>query len=175
MQDIYRYIIDNSRDTRRSHLKLDTPCIEIGGGSLEFRGLLAHFVKTTIPRGKKIILCHACNNGKCSNVEHLYWGTPQDNAYDYLEANPDDTRLDRMRRKYGEDFTEMRRKIAQSAGIASSQSEKAKKKRIDNFKRYIDYFETVDTNDWGWKQKAAADLNVSHTQIVRMFKRYLAL
>ena len=69
----------------------------------------------------------------------------------------------------------MRRKIAQSAGIASSQSEKAKKKRIDNFKRYIDYFETVDTNDWGWKQKAAADLNVSHTQIVRMFKRYLAL
>ena len=59
------YILKN-REDRRSHLKLDEDCIEIGGyDSREYRGLLAHFLKTTIPTYRKIILCHACNNHNC--------------------------------------------------------------------------------------------------------------
>jgi hypothetical protein len=25
------------------------------------------------------LLCHACNNAKCSNPRHLYWGTDREN------------------------------------------------------------------------------------------------
>lgn len=74
-----------TREARRSHLVLGEPCSEIGGYSKEFRGMLAYHLKTTIPSGRKIFLCHACHNDKCSNVNHLYWGSPKDNAIDCFE------------------------------------------------------------------------------------------
>jgi hypothetical protein len=73
-----------SREERQKHLKLDEPCVEIGGNSTTFRGLLAHFLKTTIP-DRKIHLCHACNNAGCSNVKHMYWGSAKDNFQDQVE------------------------------------------------------------------------------------------
>lgn len=78
-----------SREERRKHLRLGHPCIEIGGTSKQFRGLLAHFLRTTIPKTKtqrNWHLCHGCHNSKCSNPVHLYWGTCRDNRLDYLEA-----------------------------------------------------------------------------------------
>lgn len=76
-----------SRDKRRSHLRLDQKCITIGGhSSTVFKGLLAHFLKTTIPTRQKIYLCHACNNPNCSNPVHLYWGTGKDNCQDAQEC-----------------------------------------------------------------------------------------
>lgn len=72
---------------RQNHLRLDEPCIERGGpqnGGLSSycKGLLAHIHNTTIPTGKKIHVCHACNNANCSNPNHLYWGTAQENRLD---------------------------------------------------------------------------------------------
>lgn len=80
-EDIYQYI-SKTKLERQSHLKLDESCIEIGGNSEQFRALLAHYLKTTIPKGMKIYCCHACHNGKCSNPTHLYWGTAKENNQD---------------------------------------------------------------------------------------------
>lgn len=73
-----------AREERRAHLDLSAPCIEIGGCSKDFRGLLAHHLKTTMPKSRVALLCHACNNDKCSNVLHLYWGTYSDNRADLV-------------------------------------------------------------------------------------------
>lgn len=75
---------------RQSHLALGESCIEIGGGSKDFRGLLAHHLKTHImTRADNANLCHACHNPKCSNPNHLYWGTIRENSLDrYRRYNP---------------------------------------------------------------------------------------
>lgn len=74
-----------SKEERQKHLKLDEACIERGGQSMYCKGLLAHILDTTIPSGKKIHVCHACHNSKCSNPNHLYWGTPKENRYDEID------------------------------------------------------------------------------------------
>ena len=84
-EDIYEYI-KRSKEERQNHLDLDQPCIEIGGYSSNFRGMLAYKLQTTIPKTNKIHLCHACNNAKCSNISHLYWGTNVENLQDSINA-----------------------------------------------------------------------------------------
>lgn len=77
-----------SREDRRKHLNLSEKCIERGGISGDFKGLLAAHLNTSIPfkmKGK-ICLCHACNNSSCSNPNHLYWGTYSDNMIDYMNS-----------------------------------------------------------------------------------------
>lgn len=88
-------------------MKLDEPCIERGDAtknglmaSQESRGLLAHIFDTTMPRGAKIICCHACHNKKCSNPNHLYWGTAKENNEDAL-ANGGKTYWEKIVAKYG--------------------------------------------------------------------------
>jgi hypothetical protein len=99
---IEEYIIQPKAD-RQKHIDLNNPCIERGGptkGGLSSycKGLLAHLFDTTIPSGHKIHVCHACNNEKCSNPKHLYWGTAQENRLDQGEGN---SVWDRMIKKYG--------------------------------------------------------------------------
>lgn len=84
-ENINEYML-RSREERRAHLKLEENCICIGGSSRNFRGLLAHHLKTTIPSGFKVYACHACNNGGCSNPNHLYWGSNTDNNLDRVAA-----------------------------------------------------------------------------------------
>ena len=84
MQNIYEYI-KLHKTIRQEHLNLDEPCIERGGGSTLCKGMLAHLLETTIPKGHMILVCHACNNAKCSNPEHLYWGTPSENRMDRVQ------------------------------------------------------------------------------------------
>lgn len=72
---------------RQEHLKLDEPCIERGGRkttiSIHMRGVLSFVFDTTIPKGMKLCYaCHACNNWKCSNIKHVYWGSPRENLLD---------------------------------------------------------------------------------------------
>jgi hypothetical protein len=116
MKDIYEYITWPKAE-RQTHLKLDEPCIERGAGSYYFKGLLAHILDTTIPTGKKIHLCHACNNGACSNPSHLYWGTSQENRVDQVN-NGGKTIWERTVEKYGlETAREMQaRNTASKAG-----------------------------------------------------------
>jgi len=78
-----RKLIDDymklSYDDRQSHLDLTEDCLDIGTkNSSECRALLAYFLNTYVPSGKRIHCCHACNNGWCSNPKHLYWGTIQE-------------------------------------------------------------------------------------------------
>lgn len=92
-----------SREERQQHIDLNDPCTERGGpskGGLSSycKGLMAHLLDTTIPSGHKIHICHACNNEKCSNPKHLYWGTAQENRKDQGEVN---SVWDRMVNKYG--------------------------------------------------------------------------
>ena len=71
---------------RQNHLDLTQPCLERGGFSTKFCGVLAEGLGTTIPErkidGVNVHLCHACNNDRCSNLKHLYWGTPKENFND---------------------------------------------------------------------------------------------
>ena len=72
---------------RQAHLRLSDACEERGNNcSVEFKGLLAYILNTTIPSGYGIHLCHACNNEKCSNPYHLYWGTAVENRADSITS-----------------------------------------------------------------------------------------
>lgn len=74
--------LTKSQVDRQAHLKLDEACDERGANSTQCRALLAYVLNTSIPKGSKIHCCHACNNAKCSNPYHLYWGTSQENIKD---------------------------------------------------------------------------------------------
>ena len=99
---IEEYITQSKAD-RQKHIDLTDPCVERGGpqkGGLSSycKGLMAHLLDTTIPSGHKIHVCHACNNEKCSNPKHLYWGTAQENR---LDQGHNTSPWDRMVEKYG--------------------------------------------------------------------------
>ena len=105
MQQIDEYILLEKIE-RQKHLRLDESCIERGGpekGGLSSycKGLLAHVLDTTIPSGHKIHICHACNNPKCSNPNHLYWGTAQENRQDQIENGTSKSVWQRTVDKYG--------------------------------------------------------------------------
>ena len=74
--------IELSKEQRQIHLKLDEPCLERGGCHNNYRGVLTEYLGTEFPSGNKIHCCHACNNDKCSNPRHLYWGTARENQDD---------------------------------------------------------------------------------------------
>lgn len=134
---IEEYIVLPSLD-RKKHLDLGSPCIERGGpenGGLSSycKGLMAHLLDTSIPSGHKIHICHACNNAKCSNPQHLYWGTAQENSQDRM-ANGGKTIWECMVEKYGYDEAcRMNSKGDKSAGGKANagrpKSEEQKKKQ----------------------------------------------
>jgi hypothetical protein len=70
-----------SKEERQAHLDLNDECKLRGGNSTQHRGILVGYLDTTFPTGR-ILLCHACGNGKCSNPKHLYWGTDKENIVD---------------------------------------------------------------------------------------------
>ena len=81
MENIYEYIL-RTKAIRQEHLDLGDRCVERGGNSTYSKALLAEYLGTTIPKGHKIHVCHACNNAQCSNPRHLYWGTASENRMD---------------------------------------------------------------------------------------------
>jgi hypothetical protein len=125
MIDITQHIKEE-RETRRKHLDLSEPCCERGGNSTNHKGVLSQFLNTTIPSGR-ILLCHACNNGKCSNPKHLYWGTDKDNLIDSKLFGTWQSPWQRMIEKYGYDVAcQMNRK--NSIGNSGGSKNKGKKK-----------------------------------------------
>lgn len=83
--------IKKTKAERQQHLKLDEACVDrqqknTNNTSTQCKGLLAYVLNTTIPNGTAIKLCHACNNARCSNPNHLYWGTNSENMQDMIAA-----------------------------------------------------------------------------------------
>ena len=131
--------IKESREIRRDHLILSEECIERGGNSTNHKGVLAQYLNTTIPSGR-ILLCHACNNGKCSNPRHLYWGTDYDNIIiDGKEFGTHISPWDRRVEKYGlEKARAMNSRVGNSGGSGNKgkpKSEEHKKKISDAIKK----------------------------------------
>ena len=91
MIDAEDLIETESRSYRMKHVDLKTPCIisekiDTRGraSSIEYRKALAEFTNTTLPNGYEYHACHACNDGRCINPEHIYWGTPAENSDDLV-------------------------------------------------------------------------------------------
>lgn len=137
MKDIYQYIT-LPKSERQQHINLNEDCIERGAGSYYFKGLLAHFLDTTVPTGAKIHLCHACNNGACGNPKHLYWGTAQENRNDQVTKGADKSIWQRMVEKHGlEKAREMVRRAGNTNGSGNRgkpKSEEHKRKIAENRK-----------------------------------------
>lgn len=74
-----------TKTSRQAHMNLEISCKERGGNSTNHRGVLAQFLDTAI-FSRPILLCHGCNNAKCSNPVHLYWGTAKENHEDAVLA-----------------------------------------------------------------------------------------
>ncbi len=165
--DINSYM-EKSRQERRNHLKLQDKCIEIGGGSKEFKGLLAHYLCTTIPQGRSIQLCHACHNGKCSNVLHLYWGSPRDNHLDQVENNSYQSLTTRTKEKYGQEKYDafIKAHLNKARLQRGNPKNKLSPDRLDEIKDIILSFPIKH----GYIGKIAKTLNVSHTQVRRYIK-----
>ena len=160
-----------SRDNRRQHLELKNECIEIGGDSREFRGILAHYLKTTIPRGTSVHLCHACHNGNCSNQVHLYWGTPKDNAIDLVESGNHRNGWEKMVSKHGEENAKkIMRKIASVGGRAGGGHNALSEDQINDYRKKI-----IESNPltYGWVSRASKIMGITHTQVRRFTKKYM--
>jgi hypothetical protein len=158
-----------SREHRRSHLKLEDHCIEIGGDSRVFRGLLAHFLGTTIG-GKSCYVCHACNNPKCSNPNHLYWGSPIDNVIDQKESGTWKSGYQKLLDKYGLEKTQaFLRKGAISGGKLGGGSNALSE---EDLKKWDSEIKKIDIEKYGWVSKLSKAMNCSHTHVRRTIKKY---
>jgi len=153
-------------EERQHHLDLGEACIEIGGRlSTEFRGLLAHCLKTTIPNNGKILLCHGCGNGKCSNPRHLYWGTHGENLRDAFEHGARKSAKEYYIEKHGEAaYAEL------SVRRGQALKGKNKEKKLSQ-EREAQIREVLSRpRDRGWVARASEELGVSHTQVRRYVK-----
>jgi late competence protein required for DNA uptake (superfamily II DNA/RNA helicase) len=155
---------------RQQHLNLNESCIEIGGiNSCEYRGLLAHFLKTEIPTRKKVYLCHACNNSKCSNVLHLYWGTPTENVSDCELIGRKKNPWDLIVLKHG--LNEAKQLVSYAGklgGISGGGSNKLSNEEVLKRQNVIKDFYPKR----GWVSKSSKILDISHTQVKRFVKMY---
>jgi hypothetical protein len=88
-------------EERQSHINLSEACIERGGISTQHRGVLVEYLGTHFPTGQRINLCHACENEKCSNPHHLYWGSASENLKDALRSGRKKNFWDSTVAKYG--------------------------------------------------------------------------
>lgn len=162
----------NSREERRNHLKLDESCIEIGGyDSREYRGLLAHYLGTEIPthEKKKYMLCHACNNHKCSNVNHLYWGTTKDNTIDSMEAGTWKSFYQRTVDKYGEE--EARKMQLRNASKGGKKNKGKVYLSDEKLKLYSDTIKQYLPIKRGDIKKISEELSISHTHVRRLITK----
>jgi hypothetical protein len=148
MININEYI-NLPRKDRRAHLKLEESCCERGGNSTNHKGVLAQFLGTTIPSGR-ILLCHACNNGKCSNPNHLYWGTDYDNiVIDGSDFGTHKSPFERRVEKYGyEKACAMNSRVGNTHGSGNKGKPKS-----EEHKRKIAEARKLQTNNNGGRKK----------------------
>jgi hypothetical protein len=123
--------IKESKEVRSSHLDLTEKCIERGGNSTVHRGVLAQYLCTDMP--SKVDLCHACNNDKCSNPKHLYWGTRKENVDDARKNGTWKSPWQALVDKYGyEEACKMNTKNGSSGWSKGGRANKGKSKSEDH-------------------------------------------
>lgn len=172
-QQIETYV-NQPKEARQKHLDLASQCIEIGTKSGDCRALLAHHLRTTVPRGKMIHLCHGCHNGACSNVLHLYWGTASENLSDqYLHGKKRKNPHEIMRERMGEEaYREARREISRLGGLAKNKTPKqineSRQKFLSDFRAAVS---TADTSRRGWMKSIKEQFGISHTHIRRLMNQ----
>ena len=169
--------IKKSKFERQSHLSLDEACTEIGGTSREFRGLLAHHLGTEIPRGIDIVLAHACNNGKCSNPRHLYWGTTAENINDSINAGTHNTPSNSWKKLVKEHGEAEASKILSERGRLGGKiggPKTALKLRIseEELDAWSCAFKNTNLHTHGWISKISQEMNCSHTHVKRIIKKH---
>lgn len=153
---IVEEFINLPREDRRKHLDLTESCCERGGNSTNHKGVLAQYLNTTIPSGR-ILLCHACNNSKCSNPKHLYWGTDHDNIIiDGKEFGTHMSPWHRRVEKYGLDKA---RAMQVRVGNTNGTGNKGKPKSEEH-KRKIAEARKLQTNNNGGRKKKVVDKEV---------------
>lgn len=165
-EDINEYIL-KPLEVRQKHIALDTECVELNiRESRECRALLAWQLKTTIPSGLKIVLCHACHNGKCCNPKHLYWGTSSENLADSFN-NGRKTIWQYTVEKYGEDKA---RKIAvKNGGSGKSPTPRYLPKEV--ISERMQDLESIERSR-GYISKLAKKWQISHSSVRRFINNY---
>ena len=157
---------------RQSHLDLSEPCLHLGAsGSRENRALLAVSLNTTCcSLGMRTgILCHACNDCRCSNVKHLYWGTAKENVWDRNQAYPDmGLRIKSiLMEKYGEDYYGTVFKNTPGKPSRNRLSEQQILIRLEQLRE-----SEINIYKHGWVSKVSKLWGVSHSQVKRFFESY---
>lgn len=162
------------KEDRTSHVDLSEACIEIGGaGSKQYRGLLAHYVRTTIPVGCKVHLCHACNNPRCSNPKHLYWGTAKENVADAIQHGVRDNANATLRKKYGnEEYIRMMREAAAKGGKANAGKRRIDDELLISIERAL---LTVDVTQRGWIKQVHLAVGKSPAYVGKLIKKFFVI
>ena len=168
--------IQKPKDQRQHHIDLNEPCIKIGGrSSSEYRGLLAHYLHTTIPTGKKVVLCHACNYHWCSNPKHMYWGTQKENVHDAIIAGTHSSFWERQVKKYG--YEEARNRASKrsiKAWVNRDHKDAFKTKNsADEIQRRRDVIMSCNVTKLGWVNEASKKLNISHTSVKKFVDAHM--
>jgi hypothetical protein len=117
---------------RQRHIDLNEPCLERGGNSTAHRGVLAEYLNSPI-YSSPADLCHACNNDKCSNPKHLYWGTRRENVQDAINNGTFINPWQSTVKKYG--YEEACRMNARGDKAASGRGNKGKPKSEEHKKK----------------------------------------
>ena len=162
-------------EARQTHLNLSESCLEIGGCSKSNRALLAMHLNTTCETlGMKTgYLCHACHNGKCSNVNHLYWGSAKENSQDKLRDQPKLGMKIKQNivERYGEDHY---RKAGALGHLGWKSGKPAQTLTSEQVNQRIHALldSGIDIQTYGWVNKTATLWGISHSQVRRFFQTY---
>jgi len=160
-----------SLEQRQCHLDLAEPCLEIGARSKENRALLAMHLNTTCHSlGLKTgYLCHACHNGFCSNVKHLYWGTAKENSLDNHRNRPLLAKkiAETIKERYGEDFYKRLGEKTKRSSSYNNLTQTEVSLRIEQLEN-----SGINLQKLGWVKQVSQLWGISHPQARRFLNKY---